>query len=137
MSHRWYRPWQTREECEANGHEWAGQPNPDDESGSKYRNTVATIEKLVDEHGWQDELDDVYVWMDFFGIDQDDPVRKVAGVRSLMGYSALCEMMLVPYPEKEGAAEDVTKRLTESASAKSFRMRNNPPSRPTQPEAKA
>ena len=108
LSHRWYRPWQTREECEANGHEWAGQPNPDDESGSKYRNTVATIEKLVDEHGWQDELDDVYVWMDFFGIDQDDPVRKVAGVRSLMGYSALCEMMLVPYPEKEGAAEDDT-----------------------------
>ena len=108
LSHRWCRPWQTQKECEANGHKWAGEANPDDESGSKYRLIVATTEKLIDEHGWQDELDDVYLWMDFFGIDQDDVVRKVAGVRSLMGYCSLCELMLVPYPEKEGAAEDDT-----------------------------
>lgn len=24
ISHRWLRPWHTREECEKNGHEWAG-----------------------------------------------------------------------------------------------------------------
>lgn len=24
ISHRWLRPWHTKEECEKNGHEWAG-----------------------------------------------------------------------------------------------------------------
>jgi hypothetical protein len=32
VSHRWLRPWKTQEECERNGHVWAGNPHPDDQA---------------------------------------------------------------------------------------------------------
>ncbi len=97
ISHRWLRPWHTREECERHGHEWAEMPHPDDAAGSKHRLICASIPKLACEMGW--EVSDVYLWLDFCGIEQDDPGLLLAGVESLLAYISVCDCLLIPSPE--------------------------------------
>ena len=95
ISHRWLRT--TRKECEGRGHKWAGMPHPDDDVGSKHRLVCAGIHKLAKEKGW--DVNNVSLWLDFCGIEQDDEQLLQAGVASLRGYVSLCDAMLIPSPE--------------------------------------
>jgi hypothetical protein len=57
----------------------------------------AGVAKLAEEKGWT--LDNVHVWLDFCGIDQDDDAKKWAGVESLRGYLSVCDAVVIPYPQ--------------------------------------
>jgi hypothetical protein len=94
ISHRWLRPWTTQEACEGQGHEWAGMPHPDDAAGSKHRLICAGIEKLAAEKVW--DVDQIFLWLDFCGVEQDDPRLLLAGVASLLGYISVCDVVLIP-----------------------------------------
>ena len=65
ISHRWLRPWHTKVECEAKGHEWAGMAHPDDAAGTKHKLICDGLEKLAKDKGW--DLDRVYLWIDYAG----------------------------------------------------------------------
>jgi len=97
LSHRWLRPWTTKEETEENGAEWAGAAHPDDEHNTKYHLLVAGIEQVAQERGWN--LDTLAVWLDFACVDQDNTEKRRAGVRSLLGYMSRCRFVIVPTHE--------------------------------------
>ena len=42
---------------------------------------------------------EVLMWVDWFSIDQDDPLIKLQGVRSLIAYATMCAVMLIPTEE--------------------------------------
>ena len=94
ISHRWLRPWKTREECEENGHEWAGMPHPDDAAGSKHKLICKGVVELAKRKEWQ--IDQVCLWLDFCGVEQDDVPLLKAGVASLRGYISVCDAVLIP-----------------------------------------
>jgi len=94
VSHRWLRPWHTKEECEKNGHIWAGMAHPDDARASKHRLIRDGLKRLADSKGW--DLEKVYLWVDFAGVEQDDEGLLMAGVASLRGYITLCDAILIP-----------------------------------------
>jgi hypothetical protein len=97
ISHRWLRPWHTQQECEEQGHAWAGMAHPDDQAGSKHALICAAIEKLANKKAWN--LDLVFLWLDFCCVEQDDPHLLLEGVKSLRGYIAICNALLVPSTE--------------------------------------
>ena len=97
ISHRWLRPWYTREECEENGHVWAGMAHPDDAQASKHRLICAGVRKLAESKGW--DLRKVVLWVDFAGVEQDDSELLAAGVASLRGYITLSDTILIPAVE--------------------------------------
>jgi hypothetical protein len=97
ISHRWLRPWHTKKDCEDKGHKWAGMPHPDDDDGTKHKLISAGMQKLAEQKAWG--LDQVYLWVDFCGVDQVDPSLLQAGVKSLRGYISVCDAVLIPSPE--------------------------------------
>ena len=107
ISHRWLRPWYTREECEKNGHVWAGKAHPDDAQASKHRLICDGVRKLAESKGW--DLEKVVLWVDFAGVQQDDGELLKAGVASLRGYITLSDAILIPAVDRipEGAANTV------------------------------
>ena len=107
ISHRWLRPWHTKEECEKNGHVWAGMAHPDDEQASKHKLICDGVMRLAEEKGW--DLEKVVLWVDFAGVEQDDKELLVAGVDSLRGYITLSDAILIPAVARipEGAANTV------------------------------
>jgi hypothetical protein len=94
ISHRWLRPWHTREECEAKGQKWQGMPHPDDDMGKKHKLICAGIVKLSEVKGWN--IDKVSVWLDFCSVDQVNTEMLLAGITSLRGYISVCDAMLIP-----------------------------------------
>jgi hypothetical protein len=97
ISHRWLRPWKTQHECEGEGHVWAGMSHPDDHAGSKHLLICAAVQKLAKEKKWL--LNQVFLWLDFCCVEQDDARLLLEGVKSLRGYISVCDAMLIPSPE--------------------------------------
>jgi hypothetical protein len=97
ISHRWLRPWQSKQECEEQGHEWAGMAHPDDEAASKHKLICAGIAKLAEKKQW--DLNNVCLWLDFCCVEQDNLQLLQAGVASLRGYISVCDAVLIPSPE--------------------------------------
>eukprot|EP00873_Tetraselmis_striata_P042815 jgi/Tetstr1/463079/TSEL_008014.t1 len=83
VSHRWLRP-----------HHDPSCAHPDDANRSKHALLCAGLRQLAARKGWH--LACVHVWLDFACIEQDDVLRKVAGIESLRGYAAACDELLVP-----------------------------------------
>jgi hypothetical protein len=106
ISHRWLRPWHTQEECEAQGHEWAGMAHPDDAAGSKHKLICEGVRKLAEKKGW--DINKVSLWLDFCGVEQDNAGLLMAGVQSLRGYISVCDALLIPSPKIPDAASDRT-----------------------------
>jgi hypothetical protein len=94
ISHRWLRPWHTKEECEREGHEWAGKPHPDDAAGSKHRLICQGIRRLAVIKEWR--VEQLCLWLDFCCVEQDDGDLLKAGVASLRGYISVCDVLLIP-----------------------------------------
>ena len=107
VSHRWLRPWDTEKECLVNGHEWAGFPHPDDAKGTKLALIRDGSRKLAKAMGWEESQ--IYCWIDFCCVEQEDEPRKVAAIESLLGYVAACDAVLIPcskVPSPEAKAVD-------------------------------
>jgi hypothetical protein len=97
ISHRWLRPWHTQQECEREGHKWAGMAHPDDDAGSKHKLLCAAVHQLAEEKDWN--IQDVCLWLDFCSVEQDNLYLLRAGVASLRGYISVCDAVLIPSPE--------------------------------------
>ena len=97
VSHRWFRPWHMEKECLDNGHEWAGHAHPDDAQGTKLALIRDGCRELAKAMGWDESQ--VYCWIDFCCVEQDDVPRKIAGIDSLLGYAAACDAVLIPCAE--------------------------------------
>jgi hypothetical protein len=98
ISHRWLRPWHTQHECEEQGHPWAGMAHPDDQAGSKHALICAAIQKLAEQKAWNLDTQ-VFLWLDFCCVEQDDSHLLLEGVKSLRGYISICDAVLVPSTE--------------------------------------
>lgn len=106
VSHVWLRPWHTKEDCESNGHEWAGMAHPDDAKGTKHGLLCRALEALAKKkakQGW--DASKTYVWLDFCGVEQDDAVLRAKTSRSLLAYLAVSDLVVIPSPSvpPEGA----------------------------------
>jgi hypothetical protein len=96
ISHRWLRPWTTQQKCEEERHVWAGMAHPDDHAGSKHELICAAIPELARQKAWS--LDEVFLWLDFCCVEQDDTHLLQEGVKSLRGYISICDAVLIPSP---------------------------------------
>ena len=68
--------------------------HPDDAQASKHMLICDGVTRLADIKGW--DLENVYLWVDFAGVEQDDTELLMAGVASLRGYITLCDAILIP-----------------------------------------
>lgn len=95
LSHRWLRPWSTKEECERKGGTWVdGLPHPDNEEGAKFTLVIDGIEHVARVKEW--DTRNVAVWLDYACIEQDNIQLRNAGVQSLLGYMTRCEFVIIP-----------------------------------------
>lgn len=107
VSHRWMRPWHTQAECHAHQHVWAGGPHPDAADNSKHSTLCQGVKALATQRGWDPR--EVYLWMDFFSVEQDNAPALQAGIASLLGYVIACDEMVVPCPKLSlGSSETAT-----------------------------
>lgn len=86
ISHRWLRPNADPKIA-----------HPDDDDGTKHKLICAGIQKLAEKKKWNTHQ--VYLWLDFCGVEQDNDVLLKAGVASLRGYISLCDAVLIPSPQ--------------------------------------
>jgi hypothetical protein len=86
ISHRWFRP-----------NEDPKIAHPDDEHNSKHKLVCAGIQKLAEQKKWN--IQHMYLWLDFCGVEQDDFALLKAGVASLRGYISVCDAVLIPSRE--------------------------------------
>lgn len=63
-------------------------------AGLKCSVIKAGVASLIAQEGL--EPDSVGIWMDYFCIDQLDPVQKAMGVESMLAYTTKCRYMLIP-----------------------------------------
>lgn len=80
ISHRWLRP--------NAGH-------PDDTDCSKYSLILKGLKMLADKMSWN-LWKDVYVWVDFACVNQDDSTLQMAHIKSLLAYVARSDALLIP-----------------------------------------
>jgi len=105
VSHRW---WQTHTNSQGipTGHtspQGLDEGRPDYTEGEnkdlKFRTVVAGVEALIKKQGL--DRDKVFIWMDWFAIDQDSPELKLKGIQSLIKYVTMCTFMLIPVEVEE------------------------------------
>eukprot|EP00993_Chasmostoma_nieuportense_P000734 NODE_1675_length_1416_cov_86.633825_g1590_i0.p1 GENE.NODE_1675_length_1416_cov_86.633825_g1590_i0~~NODE_1675_length_1416_cov_86.633825_g1590_i0.p1 ORF type:complete len:405 (+),score=96.12 NODE_1675_length_1416_cov_86.633825_g1590_i0:50-1264(+) len=80
VSHRWLRPSLN-----------PSQAHPDDPQNRKYKLILDAVGKLK-----TTLTCDIYLWLDFACIDQDDSKMKLNGILSLPGYIERCHLTLTP-----------------------------------------
>jgi hypothetical protein len=95
ISHRWFRP-----------NEDPKIAHPDDEHNSKHKLVCAGIQKLAEQKKWN--IQHMYLWLDFCGVEQDDVALLTAGVASLRGYISVCDAVLIPSREVPPAGSEWT-----------------------------
>jgi hypothetical protein len=98
ISHRWLRP-----------NEDPTKAHPDDVEGSKHKLICAGVRKLADRKGW--DINQIGLWLDFCGVEQDDGMLLKAGVASLRGYISLCDAVLIPSPEMPEAGDRTVDKI--------------------------
>ena len=103
VTHKWVRPWHDKADCEKHSHQWAGRPHPDNDSGAKHMLVCKAAERLCREKGW--DMRKLYLWVDYCCIEQDNIRLRTKGVKSMLGYIAACDCLLIPSMElpPEGA----------------------------------
>jgi hypothetical protein len=109
ISHRWLRPWTTREECEQNKQQWDDGPHPDDAGKTKYKLLCSGVRKLAEKKEW--DIRSVYLWLDFCGVEQDDAHLQSAGIESLLGYISVCDVVLIPCNEVPNERERTVDKI--------------------------
>lgn len=89
----------------------AAEMHPDNEQGLKYATIVQGLQRLIDgmpsphaftlsgDHNSVSAEDSLYLWIDFFCIDQDEVEPLRAGIRSLPAYIERCDIVFTPYNE--------------------------------------
>jgi hypothetical protein len=78
--------------------------HPDDAQASKHRLICDGVARLAEsKEGW--DLDKVYLWVDFGGVEQDKKEILEAGVASLRGYIALSDAVLIPAADQPRTAD--------------------------------
>eukprot|EP00051_Salpingoeca_urceolata_P035178 m.28616 g.28616 ORF g.28616 m.28616 type:complete len:454 (-) comp8882_c0_seq1:92-1453(-) len=64
-------------------HRWLQNTHPDDSDGTKFKQVVSAVKAWHAGGHSESPLDQVFVWLDFACIDQDDAERRVRGMNSL------------------------------------------------------
>jgi hypothetical protein len=80
-------------------HRWLKKNDPDDESDTKYLRLCEALSEMPSR--WQSySVDDLYLWIDFACVDQDDRNLKVVNVENLPIYVACSDSVFkVDHPE--------------------------------------
>ncbi len=107
ISHRWLRP----DVDPAKAH-------PDDAQGSKHKLICAGVRKLGVKKGWN--INQVGLWLDFCGVEQDDDVLLKAGVASLRGYISICDAVLIPSPDVPEAGDNTVDKIAGEYGARAW-----------------
>jgi len=90
ISHRWLRPSLNPEEA-----------HPDSVDGVKYQAILTAAHKLK---ASVKDKNQIYIWIDYFSIDQDNAALKKAGIRSLPAYVENSDILLTPYADGGSAS---------------------------------
>jgi len=83
VSHAWMRP-----------NVDAALAHPDDEAGTKFEVLSNALMQVA-----ADRDEDLFIWLDFACIDQDDKEKKMKGVMSLPAYVSKASLLIVPLQE--------------------------------------
>lgn len=85
-------------------HRWLSREHPDDESRTKYRRLCAALREMPRHwHGYG--VGDLYLWIDFACVDQNDRALKMMNIDNLPIYVACCDSVFkVDHPEYWGRA---------------------------------
>mmetsp|Transcript_18682 Transcript_18682/g.24658 ORF Transcript_18682/g.24658 Transcript_18682/m.24658 type:complete len:540 (-) Transcript_18682:350-1969(-) len=95
-------------------HRWLqGQMNPPhpDKDNKKFELICEIFEKMA--KGLAKEIE-LYIWIDFACIDQDDPELKMKGVNSLPSYIERCDALLTPYTDSTLSLQPSTDQVFEN-----------------------
>ena len=67
-------------------------PHPDDDTHTKFSQICTLIDAAS--HEMAKDISDVYVWIDFASVDQDDAVLLSRGINSLPVYVSMADMVI-------------------------------------------
>jgi hypothetical protein len=79
-------------------HQWTGFKHPDPD-GHQYQCMVNSLHVLAKRNGWNENLNDVYVWVDFACIPQANASVQNLAIRSLAVYASSATYFVVCAPE--------------------------------------
>ena len=108
ISHRWLRPNPKKE---------TQQPHPDNRENEKFRLIRSALQVLRRQIGTAE----VYLWCDFFGINQDDEVLKTKGIRSLPAYIERSDMLLTPIASNSNYTRNQVERIRARFAERGFK----------------
>jgi len=108
ISHRWLNPSNDPKTM-----------HPDVETNDKYKVIVEGLSRLL---AGLDDVDEVFLWVDFCCIEQDDLEVLGAGIRSLPAYIEQCDVLFTPYNEDlfDGAMDRFTEEFIQGAGDQAF-----------------
>ena len=91
-------------------------PEPDDSNRTVFKTILKGVQEIIDETGWDESA--VAIWCDYACVDQNNPHAKAAAIKSLLGFIARSETMLIlglgddgrPYREELGHGGGTTEK---------------------------
>lgn len=108
ISHRWLRP---------NPKKASQQPHPDNAENEKFRLIRSALQVLRRQIGNAE----VYLWCDFYGIDQDEDELKTKGIRSLPAYIERSDMLLTPIASNSNYTRTQIEAIRSRAGERGFK----------------
>ena len=86
-------------------HQWTGFKHPDPEN-HQYRCMVDSLNTLAKQNGWDESLNDVFVWVDYSCIPQANASVQNLAIRSLAVYASSATYFVICAPETKHADLD-------------------------------
>ena len=88
-------------------HQWTSFTLPDP-SGNQYQSMCTALKELAKQNGWNESLQDIFVWVDFSCIPQANPSTQNLAIRSLAAYASSATYFIIIAPETKHADLDDT-----------------------------
>jgi hypothetical protein len=92
-------------------HQWTSFTEPD-HSGTQYRVMISSLKELAKRNGWDESLQDVYMWVDFSCIPQANPSTQSLAIRSLASYASSAMYFIIVAPDTAHADLDTRCDMT-------------------------
>jgi len=88
-------------------HQWTSFTVPDP-SGTQYEAMCSAVKDLAKRNGWNENLNDVFIWVDYSSIPQANPSTQNLAIRSLAAYASSATYFVIIAPDTPHADLDDT-----------------------------
>lgn len=86
-------------------HQWTSFSLPDP-SNNQYNVMCSALKKLANQQGWDESLNDVFLWIDYSCIPQANPSTQNLAIRSLAAYASSATWFIIVAPDTPHADLD-------------------------------